>query len=406
MSIDGNTLITGGSFTVSGSTITLTGNVKWGDVTVGTGYSRAQYEYSGGTVDTDSGDFITLGNGMTFDGAGYTIDMGDNTTCAGLFASSATSFANAPTIQNLNVINGTTSTFGGFVVRSSQKFFIVDSCSSTGTIGGDDTGGIIGRYSGLNSGECTVNQCYSTGDITGEDAGGIGGGYCGGSNGKCTITNCYATGDITGRNSGGICGIYPGHNGECIITKCYHSGAIDALYSGGIGGFGGGSNTGKLTISYCYSTGTISGNRSGGILGTSGANDGECLIYYCYSLGDITGFASGGIVGNMGGNVSLVITNCYTVGTNSGISAFEILGTASANSVAINNTYSKDGSGSNPNVVSSGSGQDANLDIDTIANVTRYKIVAIYSNLFKRLRANIDYVKCRVVLSSSLRNIN
>jgi hypothetical protein len=88
---------------------------------------------------------------------------------------------------------------------------------------------------------------------------------------------------------------------------------------------GGLAGTNCKDLSNCYTTGRIeyngSGNRCylvGGLVGTSSGN-----IYNCYSTCDVSSSATvgsvgvGGLVGN-GGNPSIVITNCFAVGTVSG----------------------------------------------------------------------------------------
>jgi hypothetical protein len=251
-------------------TYTVQKDFKWSDFVI-----------AGSITDLDP--FIQLLENEIFDGNGYTIDLETRTGWKGLFATGGTSLSNSSLIKNLGILGGTTVNNAGFIVRHSQKFFKVENCYSTGTIG-QNAGGISGINSGYFGGNCTITNCYSTGTI-GDYTGGISGQYSGNNNGRCTIANCYSTGTIIGYGSGGISGHYSGFTGNCTITNCYSTGTISGFGAGGISGMNSGS---FCTITNCYSTGTISGFGAGGITGQSSI----CTITNCVSNSPTAGLYS------------------------------------------------------------------------------------------------------------------
>ena len=227
-------------------------------------------------------------------------------------------------------------------------------CYSTGTIIGNEAGGIFGRRAGSFGGSATAIHCYSTGDqpltytgatVRSSNTGGIFGSRAG-NDGTATALNCYSTGDMLGSFCGGIFGQqaaetddYPTYGvGTVVATNCYSTGAIGsnatgAGYCGGIlGGLASISNTafgagsvggGIFTVSKCYSTGAIA-QYSGGIVGESCCRNSKqtCTVSDCYSTGPISTYG-GGIIGsnagyneqNAGGSPTLIITNCYSQGS-------------------------------------------------------------------------------------------
>lgn len=86
---------------------------------------------------------------------------------AGMFRSSAGSFAQAPTISNVHMENGEVAESEGFIVKQEQKFVIVKNCSSSGEISSQKSGGIVGKYVG-GDGKIVIEDCSSKGDITGD----------------------------------------------------------------------------------------------------------------------------------------------------------------------------------------------------------------------------------------------
>ena len=266
-------------------------------------------------------EYIVLLKDEVFEGNDHVITLEGLNNWEGLFAindsahGGPTSLHNAPVIRNLHLAGGKTSAKGGFVIRSEQRHFIVESCSSSGTIQGDQDsnsggGGICGQGC---SGEILISHCSSSGEIQGR-AGGIAGRNLGFNNDfKVNITRCHSTGNIVGRNSGGISGFRTGKSSESgvFITYCYSTGKIDGFESGGILGRGAGREEGYAYVAHSYSTGKIGGIGSGGICGASaGQVHGVVVIEQCYSTGEIHGTSSGGITGRYtswdNGDVSII----------------------------------------------------------------------------------------------------
>ena len=268
----------------------------------------------------DEDDYIFLQANEIFNGNDYVIDLDGCDSWEGLFRINSTiQWENAPIIKHLHVISGETSYDGGFIVQSDQKNFVVDSCSSSGTID-ERGGGVCGHQC---SGTILLSNCWSTGLIKGHNTGGITGRLFGFDQGKVNITNCWSEGVISGDNSGGICGSRVGENGGIVtITTSYSKGDVRGPTSGGICGAHAGENNAHVKISQCFTLGKISGDGSGGITGSrTGINDGLVEITNCYTRGDITGGrllsgSAGGICGtDTGQNNGVVhITNVYASG--------------------------------------------------------------------------------------------
>ena len=272
-------------------------------------------------------DYILLKANEIFNGNDHAIDLQGFDSWEGLFQiDSDVEWDNAPVIKHLHVTGGQTSSKGGFIVQSKQKNFIVDSCSSSGTIRGscDDGcsagGGICGHEC---SGTILLKNCWSTGPIEGRNAGGIAGRKFCFDGGRCEIINCWSEGDMIGVHSGGICGSRAGQNeGSVEITKSYSKGTIQGTDSGGICSLNTG-NDGHVVISQCYTLGEIKGDGSGGITGRlTGVNEGLVEITNCYTRGSITGGlseggAAGGICGRQTGrqNGVVLINRVYASGS-------------------------------------------------------------------------------------------
>ena len=258
--------------------------------------------------------FISLQAGETFDGncnCGTTgehgvIDLTGVNGFPGLFATndddkSVTSFDQAPLIQNVHVVNGTTGDGGGFIVQSHQRFFVIDSCTSSGEIYGSHSGGLCGNFNGFDhGGHIKIVNSHSTGQITGWHASGITGNFLARNYGTANITNCYTTGDIYGRFAGGITGSYAAElSGQVFIFRCYSTGnMVVGFRNGGIAGEIPASQGGFMYIEECYSTGAIGTGASGGIAGgLSATSKGVLHITNCYSRGNVSGAHAGGITG-------------------------------------------------------------------------------------------------------------
>jgi hypothetical protein len=364
-----------------------------------------------------STNFIRLdASNVIFDGQGYTITIPSGITYSGLFIPSIRSDAgenNPVLIRNLQINNNSNLgiSAGGIVretpssnrlvfrvencsyhqVSGTMSFFaggiagincggynglcIIENCYSTCTISGNNAGGIAGTNAGAFDGKCIIQNCYSIGNISGSNAGGIAGTNAGAFDGKCIIQNCYSTGNFTGINAvndaGGIAGAYAGQtNGNCIIQNCYSTGNINIIggsYAGGIVGLVAGYANGKCIIQNCYSTGIIGGFQNGGIVGGSPGENGKCIIQNCYSTGMISGNGTGGIAGGLAGflNGICIIQNSYSSGIIDGNNSGGIAGNEIFNCI-IQNCYSVNGSGSNPQSYTSGFA-NGNFDINDIS---------------------------------------
>eukprot|EP01138_Halocafeteria_seosinensis_P003112 gb/GECG01003181.1/.p1 GENE.gb/GECG01003181.1/~~gb/GECG01003181.1/.p1 ORF type:complete len:606 (+),score=77.30 gb/GECG01003181.1/:1-1818(+) len=222
------------------------------------------------------------------------------------------SLGEAPLIRNVHLKNGKTADFGGYVVRESQRFFTVESCSSTGDISGSfRSGGICGPSCGRNEGHIKISNSYSTGKIEASGAGGITGALVGDNGGTVNITQCYSSGSIGGGlvegQEGGICGWSAGASGGHVyITQSYSTGNIISATSGGITGDHAAFDEGEVHITDCYTRGDIDGERSGGI---TGANTGRGALHITntYASGIVLHQDAGGIIGHIAGQASAVI---------------------------------------------------------------------------------------------------
>lgn len=387
---------------------------------------------SGSTHTLVISDYIELGPKTVFDGNEFEIDMGSTSIdCYGLFSISSTvnHFVSAPTIQNLNITGGKTATDTGFILRPSQKFAIIQKCSSTGLIIGTQSGGIagdyigtglgsrvdiidcystgnlqtnassggiVGAYAGERNGECNIIRCYSTGNATNASAGLIAGAYAGYYYGNCNIIDCYSTGTISWYYSGGICGALAAYwYGNCKIIRCRSNGIISGSEAGGIVGKEAGHTEGRCLVDSCYSTGEIAGQFAGGIVGSRAGDDlGKCLIVNCYSLGTITEADAGGIVGAYAGilNGTCAVVNCYSTTTLDHIGAAdsgEIAGSYTGDDngrLLIHRCFSKSGTGGAVINVTNGGGTDFkngthdvdSMDIDILNNL--YTVSDIQEN--------------------------
>eukprot|EP01138_Halocafeteria_seosinensis_P015527 gb/GECG01015845.1/.p1 GENE.gb/GECG01015845.1/~~gb/GECG01015845.1/.p1 ORF type:complete len:360 (+),score=39.92 gb/GECG01015845.1/:1-1080(+) len=258
--------------------------------------------------------FITLHANEIFDGKDYNFELGGVTDFEGLFkiARDVSSYAEAPTIRNLHIRGGKTSLGAGFLVQANQQFFIVDSCSSSGTITGEagvfyffGSGGICG-HSCAEKGQIKISNSFSTGDVSSRGGGGIAGAWAGQNGGIVNISNCGSSGKLQGQpgastfvNVGGICGAFCGaYGGQIFIVDSFSKGEIAGVESGGIVGGETGFSGGLVVIEQCHSTGDITAASGGGITGDDPAHgDAEVRIFQCYSTGKIEGNNAGGICG-------------------------------------------------------------------------------------------------------------
>jgi hypothetical protein len=240
-----------------------------------------------------SNNIINLVGGETFDGKGYTIDLGNSST-TGIFVSEDTNFC---IIKNLTLIGGSLKKYidnfnleygSSFLLRYNSKYVNIDNiiCKSN-TININHSGSFLGQ----NNEYININNCVSHSLIEKDNCGGI----CGSNNKYISINNCYTTGNIQGTNSGGICGSLYGIYSISIVKNSYATGNINGNFSGGIVGSDPGEGQvdganiryGLCIIQNCYTTGTINTN-CGGITGTINISQvGKCVVQNSYSRGDV-----------------------------------------------------------------------------------------------------------------------
>ena len=188
-------------------------------------------------------------NGLKYDRDRATISFNGVESCLGLIqnGNSGTNGYSNITVKNIHVASsGTLANAVGWVCHSwfgkGSSDVLIDNCSSSGDINGQNAGGICGPSVGYDNGTVEITNCYSTGQISGDFSGGICGNYAGFSNATITISNCYSTGQISGwRQASGICGANAGFsNGTVDISNCYSLYAIGdkTIGTGGMIGSG------------------------------------------------------------------------------------------------------------------------------------------------------------------------
>ncbi len=255
--------------------------------------------------------FICGSSNITYDGGLKTMTFSSLILYSGLIqnGTSSSNGYNNITIQNFVLFSSgsSLSTNGGWLCQSyfnkGSTGSVITNNYSIGNIP-SGSGGIVGGYSGINSGSYTINKCYSLGNMQG---GGITGFYTANNAGNVTITNCYTNGTILG--GGGIIGDSSG-------------------------------TSGVVSISNCYSLGQISGG--GGIVGSSSGSGGTITVSNCYTIGSIS-TGCGGIVGSSYGNV--VCTHCYTAGLSTVSNQNGIYAGSSSDNPLGSNNYSEANNG-------------------------------------------------------------
>lgn len=201
----------------------------------------------------------------------------------------------------------------------------MNSCTLT-----TDAGGIISSRTDVSSDTLTITNCAVYGSFfISDNCGGIIGASQLNSNESVSISNCYSTGTVSGQNAGGLCGKFIGSGGHCTISKCYSTGNISGNYSGGIVGSHFVSNgTSPSSIIDCYTTGDIASTGSiyssgiaGDLIGgNSGMNVPSITISLCYVSGNFSGFGAAFIVSQ--GACTLTLQNLFALNatTSSGYS--------------------------------------------------------------------------------------
>eukprot|EP01138_Halocafeteria_seosinensis_P011983 gb/GECG01012246.1/.p1 GENE.gb/GECG01012246.1/~~gb/GECG01012246.1/.p1 ORF type:complete len:781 (+),score=79.80 gb/GECG01012246.1/:1-2343(+) len=274
----------------------------------------------------DGNAYISLHANEVFDGKGNIIELNGNVEdFHGLFKivdDDIQSFDAVPLITNVHVKNGKTAKGGGFIVQAEQRYFIVDSCSSTGNITNNLAGGICGEKAGKDGGYVKILKSYSTGRIKGSKGGGIAGARVGYIGGTVKITQCYSTGTIEAPSAGGICADSASReNGHVYISESYSTGDINGDFSGGIVGEGAAVQNGEVNITDSYTRGDINGKKAGGITGTNtgGWNDdatGNVFITNTYASGAVIPSSvpsAGGLIGTIDDSARGVVEVLYSV---------------------------------------------------------------------------------------------
>eukprot|EP01138_Halocafeteria_seosinensis_P004721 gb/GECG01004827.1/.p1 GENE.gb/GECG01004827.1/~~gb/GECG01004827.1/.p1 ORF type:complete len:537 (+),score=45.62 gb/GECG01004827.1/:1-1611(+) len=264
-----------------------------------------------------NGGCINLKANETFDGKNYTIHLDGMTAFHGLFCVSneVATLEEAPLIMNVHTSNGATAEEGGFIVLRGQMFFKIDSCSSSGEISGDGSGGIAGYRSGCLDGNVVVRRCHSSGRIRGYCGGGILGRAAGCRGGTANVSSSSSSGELLQASTGGIFGCLAGMEGSAFIARSHSTGDISSKWSGGIVGIASGKWNGFVHISECFTTGDILAVGAGGITGRNTAvKSGTVEIKDSYTTGTVdVGNNAGGICGDRTGrsNGQLFISRVY-----------------------------------------------------------------------------------------------
>jgi len=319
----------------------MTGNLA-GNFALGANIdATATVGWNAGAGFTPVGDANTYFTGR-FDGLGHTItNLSINlpgVNSVGLFGATE----NGSVLRNVGLVGGSVTghLYVGTLVGDNRS--TEDNCFSTGSVYGENVGGLAGQnygsisnsratgsvnggfYAGglvgVNNG--TVRDSYATGKVSG---GAMLGGLVGVDNGSASrVSNCYATGDVSGLGAlGGLVGTNDG-----TVSGSHATGNLNGMYViGGLAGSSGG------TISQSYATGSVTGTRQS-IGGLVGENYG--LVSGSHATGSVSGQDNvGGLVGY---NSASTISGNYASGTvfGSGDGVGGLVGSNAGGSVADN----------------------------------------------------------------------
>lgn len=221
-----------------------------------------------------------------FDGNGHTISNLDITDHQG--SKGLFGYTNGAIIKNVGIKDAdlfiSAGQSSGILVGVAKGGTIIN-CYTSGTISGySNVGGLVGSCSSVK-----VENCYSTATVIGSD---------------------YVAGYI-----GGLIGSFS--DGE--ILKCYAKGNVTAV-AGPAGGLIGGASLSNI-ITDSFATGNVrtDTDEAGGLIGRISSNDVSIYISNCYSIGNIDGYCVGGLVARVLGDVdNLILENCYSNGTLTG----------------------------------------------------------------------------------------
>ncbi|GAB6085243.1 fibronectin type III domain-containing protein [Alkaliphilus crotonatoxidans] len=237
----------------------------------------------------------------SFDGGGYTISnmkIYREMDSVGLFGS----IQNA-TIENLKIVDADVKGLNrigilvGEAVGNDNKIIDVVVQGSSSTEGVQYTGGLIGYIEG---GQVISTSSSALVNSSSHYIGGLIG------HSQAEVILSYATGDVisTGSYAGGLVGAMSNVNGK--IERSYASGNVTAVsYVGGlIGSLNGGNRTVRILDSFAIGNiraTTSSSSYVGGLIGYSAgtSSTNSIIIKNCYAVGTVTGSSSyrGGLIG-------------------------------------------------------------------------------------------------------------
>jgi uncharacterized protein (TIGR02145 family) len=171
-----------------------------GDITITNSYTTGNAS-NGGLVGYSKNATITITDSYT---TGDVVSKGWN---GGLVGSGGDiTITNSYTTGNVSSEN-----FSGGLVGSASHILITNSYA-LGNIFGSSTGGLVGVGNTIE-----ISNSYAIGNVSGTDAKDIfSGGLIGRANESSTLANCYASGTITGQNKGGIMGYWKEGNNTSV----------------------------------------------------------------------------------------------------------------------------------------------------------------------------------------------
>lgn len=258
----------------------------------------------------------------------------------------------AVTVDNVNILSGTTIKKSGFMGDNGIAVFLVNISNCT-----VQSGVRIGYDAQADAPANSADGYPATAPYgTGPGVGSFVSGLCG------TVTNCVSAATVYGQgNVGGIVGYKAQSMRAFTLSNCVFSGSIMATgnYVGGIVGGGyapapGSANTPGVSINNCYVTGDVSGaNYVGGVFGGEGGQtqawaNGIGSIQNNHFCGTVSATAAaspvyvGGIIGYMRSlDCYNVITNNFfedTCGATLGIGGVATVDTNNANATPVSGT--------------------------------------------------------------------
>ena len=188
---------------------------------------------------------------------------------------------NGYTISNLT-INRPDEDFVGLFGWTGMYATTIQNLHVNGSIiGGDETGGIIGRGTSAT----TIKNCYTDIEVQGSN---YVGGIVGFKVSSSALENCYSIGNITGDSYvGGIGGIL----GCSELNNVHSFGTItgDSYVGGIVGCYTSNYSFSSMTLNNSTTSANVLGNtNSGGLIGTIANSEGDILVTSCKVLSNST----------------------------------------------------------------------------------------------------------------------